>query len=212
MKALLICFFVVIAVTTTVAQNQINIRFGMNASSAHAKHALFNSYSPMMRNYLGIEVNRLVSDVSVVSIGINYSQRGFRRVVNELTPSGTFSELIMSKSKVDYAGLSFAHTRILHQRVMISGGCYLGMIGQIKQEGVLRTTTSLQYLNNSDLPEISKLDYGISIGIGYQWFERWILEAHFSQGLKQLYVNPDYYNNAKMRTYSFGIGYILTKR
>ncbi len=212
MKVLLICFFVGIAVAATKAQNQINIRFGMNVSSADAKHTLFNSYNPMMRNYLGFKAGRSLNDVSALSVGITYSRKGFRRIVNELAPAGTFNELIKSKSKVDYAELSCAYTRILHQGVMISGGCYLGMIGQIKQEGVLRTTTSLQYLKNSDLPEMNKVDYGVSIGLEYQWFERWMLEAQFSQGLKQLYVNPDYYNNAKMRTYSFGIGYRLLKK
>jgi hypothetical protein len=59
---------------------------------------------------------------------------------------------------------------------------------------------------------MNKVDYGVSIGLEYQWFERWMLEAQFSQGLKQLYVNPDYYNNAKMRSYSFGIGYRLLKK
>jgi hypothetical protein len=212
MKALLICFFVVIAVAATEAQNQINISFGMNVSSADAKHTLFNSYSPMMRNYLGFKASRSLNDVSALSVGITYSQKGFRRMVNELAPAATFNELIKSKSKIDYAEMLIDYSRKLNQRVVISGGIYLGIISQIKQEGVLRTTTELLYLKNSDLPEMNKVDYGVSIGLEYQWFERWMLEAQFSQGLKQLYVNPDYYNNAKMRNYSFGIGYRLLKK
>jgi hypothetical protein len=54
--------------------------------------------------------------------------------------------------------------------------------------------------------------FSSNVGLEYQWFERWMLEAQFTQGLKQLYVNPNDYNYAKMRTYSFGIGYILSKK
>ncbi len=211
MKGIMICLLAM-SVFVSEAHGQISIRCGMNVSNAHAEHPLFDSYSPMMRNYLGFKASRSLNDASALSIGITYSQKGFRRIVNELAPSGTFNELIKSKSKIDYAEMLVDYSRKLNQRVVISGGIYLGIISQIKQEGVLRTTSELLYLKSSELPELNRLDYGVSIGLEYQWFERWKLEAQFSQGLKQLYVNSDDYNNAKLRTYSFGIGYSLLKK
>jgi hypothetical protein len=210
-RATLVFLFLLFFYFDGLTQYNLTIHTGINVANSIPQNAKQNISIPRLKPFLGFSISRALNEESVVSMGMRYSQNKFDRKLNELDSSSELKQLLTTETQLDYMVVSLDYRRVLKNQLNISIGTYVERAMRIVQSGI-RQSSPYGLLKGSDLPEMNKVDYGVSIGLEYQWFERWMLEAQFSQGLKQLYVNPDYYNNAKMRTYSFGIGYTLLKK